>query len=95
MEEGMDPRFELQEVKERDGVVYITVTILHKIPGSEILVGANWKYTETVSSHTWRYKDGQIQAQTDRLEWAEPVEHGPEFGFVLAALGAHGYVETE
>jgi hypothetical protein len=91
----MGERFELQEIKEREGVLHITIIAFHKIVGSEVRVGANWQSTETFFSRLWRYKDGALQTQNDRLEWAETAECTPETEFVLSAIRAQGYAVPE
>ena len=79
-------RFELGEIKERDGVSYLSVTVFHEVPGSEVRSGPNWKYTERVSNHYWRYKDGLL-LDTNGKEFTERNE---ETALVLAAIRSAG-----
>ena len=39
----MTTRFELGDTNERDGALYITVTVFRSVQGSEIRVGLSWK----------------------------------------------------
>jgi hypothetical protein len=86
-------RFELKEIEKRnDGVVCITVTVLSRVPGTEVYDKGNYRYTETFSNKYWFYKDGKL---FDVIGWnitkVEFTERTPETDFVLAAIKARGY----
>lgn len=81
-------RFERGEIRERDGVLYISITAFYPI-ASERLSEASYQITETVSGRPWRYKDGQLLAMNDSLDWTVFSERNEETDFVLAAVKAH------
>jgi hypothetical protein len=73
-------RFELKEIeKKNDGAVFVTVTILSRVPGTET--------SETVSNDFWKYKNGQLFD----VFGVELTERNPETDLVLAAIKARGY----
>lgn len=80
------PRFEVGDIDERDGVLYITVTAFHPVPGSAVRSGPNWKYTEALYNHHWRYKDGKLLDSAGK----EVTDRNEEADFVLAVVKARG-----
>jgi hypothetical protein len=82
----LNTHFELDEITERDGVLYITVTALHPIPGSEVPSGPNRQYTNAIFHHHWRYKDERLFDANGR----EYTERNEETDLVLAAVRARG-----
>jgi hypothetical protein len=88
----MESRFELSEIKQRDGTVHVIITAYHRIEGSEERVGANTRCSSTFFNRYWRYKDGHLFTINDKADWIQFSERNPETEFVLAAVAAHGYL---
>lgn len=81
-------RFELdeKEITQRDGVLYISVTAFHEIPGSAIATrGLSHQITGSVYRHFWRYKGGHLLAM-EGLDWLVFTERNEETDLVLAAV---------
>jgi hypothetical protein len=85
----MMARFERGEIRERDGVLYISITAFYPV-ASERISEASYQITERISNRQWRYKDGQLLAMNEKsLAWEVFSGRSEESDFVLAAVKAH------
>lgn len=84
-----ETRFELVSIEDRDDVLYITVAVFRKIPGSEEYVKGNVRTTETIASNHWRFVNGQLITMNEHLQWEVFTGSSAEADFVRREVERH------
>ncbi len=85
-------RYERGEVEKRGEIVYVTITVVQPVRGSEIRVGPNTQFTNTVSNHTWQFKEGQLFNDKGQPVADFMKSRDQETSLVVSSLITYGHI---